>query len=158
MQGDPKVIEALNSALTAELTAINQYFIHGMMCDHWGYHRLAKKHRDESIDEMRHAQTLIERILFLEGVPEIARYNLIRVGQDVKTQLQNDLAAEREAVKLYNESVVKCTAANDAGSRELFEKLIADEEGHLNWLETQLRLIEAVGLDNYLTEQMGASE
>jgi bacterioferritin len=158
MQGDPNVIEALNRALTAELTAINQYFIHAMMCDHWGYKRLAKKHRDESIDEMRHAQTLIERILFLEGVPEIARYNVIRVGQDVKAQLQNDLAAEREALKLYNESVAKCTAAGDSGSRELFEKLIADEEGHLNWLETQFRLIEAIGLDNYLTEQMGAGE
>jgi bacterioferritin len=158
MPGDPNVIEALNWALTAELTAVNQYFIHSMMCARWGYHRLAKKHRDESIDEMRHAETLIARILFLEGVPEIARYNVVRVGQDVKAQLQNDLNAEREALKLYNDAVAKCTAAGDAGSRELFEKLIEDEEGHLNWLETQFRLIEAVGLDNYLVEQMGTNE
>jgi bacterioferritin len=158
MQGDPKVIDALNGALTAELTAINQYFIHAKMCANWGYHRLAKKHRDESMDEMKHAESLIERILFLEGTPEIARYSVIRVGTDVKAQLENDLNAEREALKLYNESIATCVAASDAGSRELFEQLIEDEEGHLNWLETQLRLIEAVGMDNYLTEQMGSDE
>jgi bacterioferritin len=156
MNGDPNVVEALNRALTAELTAINQYFIHAKMCANWGYHQLAKKHREESIDEMRHAETLVERILFLEGVPEIARYDVIRVGQDVKAQLENDLAAEREAVRLYNELAAKCIAAGDAGSRELFEKLITDEEGHLHWLETQLRLMEAVGLENYLQAQTGS--
>lgn len=155
MKGNPQVVEALNRALTAELTAINQYFLHAKMCANWGYQQLAKKHREESIDEMRHADKLIERILFLEGVPEIARYDVIRIGQDVREQLENDLAAERGAIQLYNESLAKCNAAGDAGSRDLFEQLIADEEGHLNWLEIQLRLIEAVGLDNYLQQQMG---
>lgn len=155
MKGNSQVIEALNRALTAELTAINQYFLHAKMCANWGYHQLAKKHREESIDEMRHADLLIERILFLEGVPEIARYDVIRIGQDVKEQLENDLAAERAAIQFYNESAAKCNAADDAGSRDLFEKLIHDEEGHLNWLEIQLRLIEAIGLDNYLQQQMG---
>jgi bacterioferritin len=157
MKGDPQVIEALNRALTIELTAINQYFCQAKMCKNWGYDKLAKKHYEESLGEMKHAEKLIDRILFLEGVPEIARYDVIRVGADVQEQFTNDLALEMKGVKHYNETIELCAKLKDNGSRELIEPILTDSEEHVDWLETQLDLIKAVGLQNYLTEQMGTA-
>jgi bacterioferritin len=155
MKGDSKVIEALNRALTIELTAINQYFVQGKMCKNWGYHKLAKKHHDESIDEMKHADQLIDRILFLEGVPNIARYDVIRVGSDVKEQFENDLKLESGGVKAYNEAIDLCSKLKDGGSRELLEHILEQSEEHVDWLETQLSVIKDVGIQNYLTDNIG---
>jgi bacterioferritin len=155
MKGDPKVIDALNWALTVELTAINQYFCQAKMCKNWGFHKLAAKHYHESMGEMKHAEMLIDRILFLEGVPEIARYDVIKVGTDVKEQFENDLKLEMKGVNHYNKTIKLCTDLGDNGSRELIEPILVESEEHVDWLETQLGLIEAVGLQNYLTEQMG---
>ena len=156
MKGDAKVLDALNRALTVELTAINQYFCQAKMCKNWGYQKLAKKHYEESMGEMKHAEKLIDRILFLEGVPEIARYDVIRVGSDVKEQFANDLQLEMKGVNLYNEAIQLCISVKEGGSRELLEHILVDSEEHVDWLETQLGLIKAVGLENYLTEQMGS--
>ena len=158
MQGDPQVLEALNRALTIELTAINQYFCQAKMCSNWGFLKLGKKHYEESIGEMKHADRIIERILFLEGVPEIARYDVIRVGTDVKEQFENDLKLELAGVKHYDAGIAVCTQANDNGTRELFESILKESEEHVDWLETQLNLIETVGLQNYLAEHMADSE
>jgi len=158
MKGDEKVIEALNNALTVELTAINQYFIQAKMCGNWGYKRLAGKHFEESIGEMKHAEKLIDRILFLDGIPNIARYNPIRVGKTVPEQFENDLQLESDGVKLYNEAVDLCSTVKDGGSRELLEKILVESEEHVDWLETQLSLIKAIGLENYLSEQIGGSK
>ncbi|MFO0946040.1 MAG: bacterioferritin [Planctomycetota bacterium] len=155
MQGNPQVIEALNRGLTIELTAINQYFIQAKMCMNWGYRKLGAKHYEESIGEMKHAEKLIDRILFLDGVPEIARYDVIRAGTSVEEQFQVDLALETSGVKLYNEAIAICTKANDNGSRELLDAILVESEEHVDWLETQLNLIAQVGLANYLSEQMG---
>ncbi|MCL6502960.1 MAG: bacterioferritin [Pirellulales bacterium] len=155
MQGNPQVIEALNRGLTIELTAINQYFCQAKMCKNWGYHRLAKKHYEESLGEMKHAEMLIDRILFLEGVPEIARYDVIRVGTTVPEQFENDLALEMRGVQTYNQAIHLCLQVQDAGSRELLEHILKDSEEHVDWLETQLDLIRELGLQNYLAEQMG---
>ena len=158
MQGDTQVLDALNRALTVELTAINQYFCQAKMCQNWGFQKLGKKHYEESLGEMKHAEQLIERILFLEGVPEIARYDVIRVGTDVKEQFENDLKLEMNGVRLYNEVIELCTRLKDNGTREMLEPILTESEEHVDWLETQLGLIEAVGLQNYLTEQIGESE
>jgi len=158
MKGDNKVIEALNRALTIELTAINQYFVQAKMCKNWGYGKLAKKHFEESIGEMKHAENLIDRILFLEGVPNIARYDVIRVGTDVKQQFENDLKLETGGVKSYNEAVALCAEVKDAGSREILEHILTESEEHVDWLEAQLHLIKEIGLENYLAEQVGAGE
>ncbi|MBX3441455.1 MAG: bacterioferritin [Planctomyces sp.] len=155
MQGDPKVIEALNAGLTIELTAINQYFIQSKMCKNWGLNRLAAHHYHESIDEMKHAGLLIDRIIFLEGVPEIARYDVIRVGTDVKEQLEHALALEKNASKTYNEGVVVATQAKDAASREIMEQIIRESEDSVDWLEAQLDLIDKMGIQNYLVTQVG---
>lgn len=155
MKGSPQVIEALNAGLTIELTAINQYFIQSRMCKDWGYDKLAKHHYDESIEEMQHAQLLIDRILFLEGVPEIARYNVIRAGTDVKDQLEADLEVELDASKTYNEAAEICRKEKDAATREIVEQIIRESEESVDWLETQLSLIDSVGLKNYLQSQMG---
>lgn len=155
MKGDPQVIEALNRALTIELTAINQYFCQAKMCQNWGYMKLAQKHHAESIGEMKHAEKLIERILFLEGVPEIARYDVIRVGVDVPEQFANDLKLETSGVQTYNATIDLCTKVKDHGTREILDTILADSEEHVDWLETQIALIAAVGVQNYLTEQMG---
>jgi bacterioferritin len=155
MKGEPKVIETLNRGLTVELTAINQYFVQAKMCANWGFGALGKKHYDESIGEMRHADAIIERILFLEGTPAIGRYNPIRVGATVPEQLENDLKLETDGVKLYNEAIRVAIDANDNGSRELFEKILVQSEEHVDWLETQLNVIKNIGLDNYLSEQLG---
>src|SRR6185312_10650763 len=154
MQGNPQILDALNRALTIELTAINQYFCQAKMCRNWGYRKLGKKHYEESMGEMKHAEKLIDRILFLEGVPEIARYDVIRVGTDVKEQFENDLKLEMSGVKHYNDTIELCAKLKDNGTRELLEPILTESEEHVDWLETQLALIDAVGLQNYLTEQM----
>jgi bacterioferritin len=158
VKGDSKIIEALNKALTIELTAINQYFVQAKMCANWGYHKLAKKHYAESIGEMRHAEKLIDRIIFLEGAPNIARYDVIRVGTDVKQQFENDLKLETHGVKTYNEAIDLCGKVKDAGSREILEHIITDSEEHVDWLESQLNVIKEAGLGNYLAEQLGEPE
>ena len=155
MRGDDAVIEVLNDVLTAELTGVNQYFIHAMMCANWRYKKLAAHSRAESIDEMKHAQELIERILYLEGVPNMQRYFKINVGQNVPEQHAFDLATEREAVQRLNAGLEICRAKGDNGSRLLLEKLLHEEEEHVDWLEAQLGLIEEIGLQNYLAQQLG---
>ncbi|MDA0587434.1 MAG: bacterioferritin [Planctomycetota bacterium] len=155
MQGSEKVIEALNRGLTIELTAINQYFVQAKMCSNWGLHKLGAKHFSESIGEMKHAEMLIDRILFLEGVPEIARYDVIRVGGDVKEQFEFDLTLETSGVHAYNAAATLCIAENDGGSRDLIEKILVESEEHVDWLESQLELIEKVGIENYLITQIG---
>jgi bacterioferritin len=158
MKGDPQVIETLNRALTVELTAINQYFCQAKMCKNWGYKKLADKHYHESLGEMKHAEKLIDRIIFLEGVPEIARYDVIRVGTNVKEQFENDLQLEMSGVKHYNLAIDLCARLKDNGTREVLEPILTESEEHVDWLETQLDLIQAVGIQNYLTEQMGEEE
>lgn len=158
MKGHPDVIEALNRALTIELTAINQYFCQAKMCKNWGFLKLAKKHWDESMGEMKHADKIIERVLFLEGAPEIARYDVIRVGTDVKEQFENDLKLELGGVQAYNELVNLCINLKDNGTHALALEILTDSEEHVDWLETQLGLIDAVGLERYLAEQMGSDE
>ena len=158
MQGNPQVIEALNWALTIELTAINQYFCQSKMCKNWGFLKLARKHYEESMGEMKHADMLIDRILFLDGTPEIARYDVIRVGTTIKEQFENDLKLETRGVEQYNALIDLCIRVKDNGSRELVEPILTESEEHVDWLETQLGLIEKVGLENYLTEQIGDAE
>jgi bacterioferritin len=155
MQGSQAVIDALNGGLTIELTAINQYFVQAKMCKNWGLNRLGDKHYHESIGEMKHAEKLIDRIIFLEGVPEIARYDVIRVGTDVKEQFEYDLALETKGVHAYNAAVNVCLENNDAGSRDLIEPILVESEEHVDWLESQLELIEKVGIQNYLITQIG---
>jgi bacterioferritin len=155
MKGDPKVLEALNNGLTIELTAINQYFCQAKMCKNWGLNKLAAKHYEESMGEMKHAEKLIDRILFLDGVPEIARYDVIRVGTDVKEQFENDLLLETRGVVAYNEAIALCLSLKDAGSREMLEQILVESEEHVDWLETQLSLINDVGLQLYLQDQIG---
>ena len=155
MKGDSKVIEALNRALTMELTAINQYFVQAKMLKNWGYNTLAKKVYEESIGEMKHADKIIERILFLEGIPNIARYDVIRVGKDVREQFENDLKLETNGVKSYNDAIELCIKVKDSGTRELLEEILVSSEEHVDWLETQIGLIQSVGLQNYLAEKLG---
>lgn len=154
MKGSPKIIEALNDVLTGELTGINQYFVHAKMCANWGYERLAEVNRRESIEEMKHADELIERILFLDGVPNLQRLGKVRVGETVPEQLKLDLALEMEAVGKLNRYVALAVAEADNTSRELFERLLESEEKHVDWLETQLGLIAQVGTENYLAQQL----
>jgi len=154
MQGSPAVIEILNEVLTAELTAINQYFIHARMCDNWGYDRLAEKLRHESIDEMKDADAVIERILYLEGVPNMQRLGSVGVGETVLEQLHLDADLERSAVERYNRGIALAVAEGDNGTRELFERQLRGEEEHLDWIERQLELIDQVGLENYLSQQI----
>ena len=158
MKGQPEIIDGLNGALTIELTAINQYFCQSKMCGDWGFHTLAKKHYEESIGEMKHAEKLLERILFLEGTPEIARYDVIRVGTDVKEQFENDLKLEMNGVKHYNSLVELAVKAGDNGTRELAAPILIESEDHVDWLETQLFRIQTVGIENYLSEQMGGHD
>ena len=158
MKGDPQIIDLLNRVLTAELTAINQYFIHARMCENWGYERLWKKIRAESIGEMKHADELIVRILFLDGVPNLQRLGKVNVGENVSEQLRLDLDVEKEAIKMLNEGIEQARAAGDNGSRELLEKILHGEEEHANWLEAQLNLIAQVGEANYLAQQIKHDE
>ena len=154
MQGHPDVIAVLNDVLSAELTGINQYFIHAMMCDNWRYKRLAKHSRDESIDEMKHAQEIIERILYLDGVPNMQRYMKINVGQNVPEQHQFDLSLEKDAVARLNPAIELCRSLGDNGTRALLEKILREEEEHVDWLEAQLLQIQEIGLPNYLAQQI----
>src|SRR5215468_5462166 len=142
MKGHDDVITLLNEILTAELTAINQYFIHARMCENWGYERLWKKVREESIGEMRHADRLIERILYLEGVPNLQRLGKVNVGQTVPEQFRLDLEVEKTAVKALNTAIELCRSLGDNGTRDLLEQMLRDEEDHANWLEAQLTLIQ----------------
>jgi bacterioferritin len=154
VQGDPEIIEFLNEVLTAELTAINQYFIHAKMNGNWGYERLAKKLYDESIDEMKDAEKVIERILYLGGVPNLQRYGSVAVGETVPEQLELDLESERAAVERYNRGIALAVSKGDNGTRELLEGRLTDEEEHLDWIETQLSVIGEIGLQNYLAQQL----
>jgi len=154
MKGNKKVIEALNEILTGELTAINQYFIHAKMCANWGLHKLAEAIRKESIGEMKHADELIERILFLDGVPNMQRLHKVRVGETVPEQLALDLEVEMVAIPLLNKSIALAVEAGDNGTRELLEEVLTSEESHVDWLEAQLELIKTVGLENYLAQQI----
>jgi bacterioferritin len=156
MQGDAKVIEALNEVLTAEFTAINQYFIHHKMCEDWGYERLSKAKREESLDEMKHAQSLIERILYLDGVPNMQRLGPVRVGEDPVEQHRLDLAVEVEAIKRLNDAIALCREKGDNGSRELLESILEGEEEGADWLEAQLHIVDEIGKEQYLAEQIHA--
>ena len=154
MKGNEEVLDLLNQLLTNELTAINQYFIHAKMCENWGYERLAHKLRDESIDEMKHADMVISRILFLEGVPNLQRYHKLRVGETVKEQLESDLQVEYAAINFLNQGIVAARNANDNASEDLMTKILVSEEEHTDWIETQLELIRQVGEQNYLAQQI----
>ena len=154
MKGNPEVIDFLNRALTNELTAINQYFLHARMYDNWGLERLGKHEYEESIDEMKHADRLIERILFLEGLPNLQQLGKLRIGEEPLEMLRCDLDLEREAVPLLREAIAHCESVGDYVSRELFEDILESEEAHIDWLETQLERIDRVGLQNYLQSQM----
>jgi len=154
MRGDPAVIEVLNDVLTAELTAINQYFIHHKMCENWGYQRLSKKKYEESIGEMKDADAVIERILYLEGVPNMQRMNPVRVGEDAIEQHRLDLALETEAIKRLNAGIALCREKGDNGSRELLVKILTGEEDGAEWLESQLHLVDEIGKEQYLAEQI----
>lgn len=154
MKGNDKVIEVLNALLADELTAINQYVVHSEMCDNWGYERLHKRIERRAIDEMKHAEGLIGRILFLEGLPVVSRLNPIHVGSDVKRQFEHDIEAEAGAIRAYNDAIVLCGTAGDFGTRELLEKVLKDEEDHLDWLEAQMDQIRQIGFENYLTQQL----
>ena len=158
MQGKQVIIDALNDGLTIELTAINQYFVQSKMCANWGLMRLAKKHYHESIGEMKHAEKLIDRIIFLEGVPEIARYDVIRVGADIREQFQFDLELETKGVNAYNKAIALCIKENDSGSRELIAPILVESEEHVDWLETQLHLLDTLGVQNYLAQIMTPEE
>jgi bacterioferritin len=158
MKGDAKVIDYLNKGLRHELTAINQYWLHYRMLDNWGYNELAKKWRKESIEEMEHADKFIDRILFLEGFPNLQVIDPLRIGQNVKEILECDLQAEIDARALYQEAATYCHSVKDYPSRELFEKLMADEEGHIDFLETQLDLVDKLGIQLYSQAHVGKPE
>lgn len=154
MRGDKKVITYLNKALTNELTAINQYFLHARMFKNWGLEKLNDKVYHESIDEMKHADRLIERILFLEGLPNLQNLGKLKIGEHTEEMLKCDLALEMDALPLLREAIAHCESSADYVSRELFESILESEEEHVDWLEQQLGLIETVGLQNYLQSQM----
>jgi bacterioferritin len=158
MKGNPKIIDLLNNALTKELTAINQYFIHSKMCENWGYRVLAKKYYEESLGEMKHAEELIKRILFLEGTPNMTRYERIKVGDTVKKQLESDLQIELDAVEMLRPGIRLCLEEMDHASRELLEHILVDEEEHVDWIEGQLHIIREAGLENYLSQQIHSKE
>ncbi|MBI3667625.1 MAG: bacterioferritin [Acidobacteria bacterium] len=154
MKGNAKVLHHLNETLKAELTAINQYFLHASMCKNWGYERMAKKQREEAVEEMKHAEILMDRILFLEGAPDMTDMFPIKIGQNIKQQLQNDLALELDAIPRLNAAIKTAVEVGDNASRELFQKILVDEEEHVDYLEAQLGMIKEVGLELYLSQQM----
>ena len=157
-KGSAKILDVLNDALSAELTAINQYFVHAEMCANWGYERLHHRIRHESIDEMKHAEALIERILYLEGTPNVSRLGRITIGRTVPDQIKADLALELDALPRLNRGIAVCTKEGDNGSRELLERILKDEEEHTDWLEAQRALLEQVGVQNYLAQQIAREE
>jgi bacterioferritin len=154
MRGDTQVIELLNTVLTGELTAVNQYFIHHKMCENWGYLRLSKKKREESIGEMKDADEVIERILYLEGVPNMQRLSPVKVGEDPIEQHKLDLALEKDAVERLNKGIALCVGKGDNGTRELLEKILTGEEKSIDWLEAQLHIVGEIGKERYLAEQI----
>jgi len=154
MKGNPKIIAELNLALKEELTAINQYFLHAEMCENWKYDKLGDYIKKQSIDEMKHAEALIERILFLDGTPTMNEAMKLNIGQNVREQLEGDLKLEIEAVGMYNNSVRIARDEGDNASRELFERLLKDEEEHVDWLEAQLHQINEIGYERYLSQQI----
>ena len=154
MKGNGEVIEALNEVLTAELTAINQYFIHAKMCENWGYKRLASNKRSESIGEMKDADAIIDRILYLDGIPNMQRLNPVRVGEDPVEQHRNDLAVETEAIERLNKAIALCVSKGDNGTRELLENILKGEEEGADFLESQLHIIDEIGKEAYLAEQI----
>ncbi len=154
MKGDPKIIDLLNEVLTGELTAINQYFLHSRMCRNWGYHRLAEHIRKESIDEMKHADSLIERVLFLDGLPNVQRLGKVLIGQSVHEILKNDHALEMNAIPLLNKGLGLCRELGDNGTEDLLRRILTSEEEHVDWLEAQFELIAQVGEQNYLAQQI----
>ena len=154
MKGNPEVIALLNEVLTSELTAINQYFIHSKMCADWGYTKLADKKREESVEEMKHADMVIERILFLDGVPNMQRLNPVRVGEDAIEQHRLDLALEIDAIGRLNTGIATCLEKLDNNTREMLETILASEEEGIDWLEAQLHLVEEIGKERYLAEQL----
>jgi len=154
MKGDAKIITLLNDVLTGELTAVNQYFLHSRMCRNWGYARLSEHIYKESIDEMKHADQLIERVLFLEGLPNVQRLSKILVGQTVVEILKNDLEIEMTAIPLLNNGIRTCRDMGDNGSEDLLQQILVAEEGHVDWLESQLELVRQVGEQNYLSQQI----
>jgi bacterioferritin len=157
MRGSPKVLEELNKALREELTAINQYFLHAEMCENWGYEKLSEYIKRQSIGEMKHAESLMERILFLDGTPSMKPLELT-VGKNVREMLQSDLDLEISAVKEYNQAIQVAVAEKDNGSRDLFVQLLKDEEDHVDWLEAQIHMIKELGYERYLTMQMGEEQ
>jgi bacterioferritin len=155
MQGDPQVLDALGEILAAELSAINQYFAHAKMCAHWGYHKLAQKKREESIEEMKDADAIIDRILYFDGVPNMMRMNPpVKLGEDAVEQHELDLALEKGAVERLNKAIALCVQKGDNGTRELLERILKGEEHAIDWLETQLHLIKEIGKERYLSEQL----
>jgi bacterioferritin len=155
MKGNERVIERLNGLLADELTAISQYMVHSEMCANWGYERLHEAIEKRAIDEMRHAEKLIARILFLEGKPIVSELNVIHIGAEVEAQLKNDWTAEEGAIKAYNDSIQLAVELSDNGTRALLESILTDEEDHIDWLEVQLDQIEQMGIQDYLGEQIG---
>lgn len=158
MKGSQKVIDMLNEALKEELTAISQYFLHSEMCENWHYDKLGSYIRKQSIDEMKHAEELIERILFLDGVPNMTELMHLTVGKNVRAQLESDLQLEIAAVAMYNRAAELARAESDNASRELFERLLKDEEEHVDWLEAQMHQIEEMGYERYLSQQISERE
>lgn len=154
MKGNEKIIATLNALLADELTAINQYIVHSEMCANWGYEKLHEVAEKRAIQEMKHAESLIGRIIFLEGIPTVSKLNAIHIGADVKTQLENDRTAENEAIQSYNEGIRLARELGDNGSRMLLESNLGDEENHLDWLEAQLDQVQQMGIQNYLVERV----
>ena len=154
MKAKEGVVEALNTILTADLTAINQYFVHGKMCENWGYERLHHKIRERSMDEMKDADHLIDHILYLEGVPNMQRLGTVHVGETVPEQFKADLQSERQMLKLLTEAVTHCAKVGDYTTRHMLEDMAKDTDDHIDWIETQLETIKQVGLENYLSEQI----
>jgi bacterioferritin len=154
MKGDPRIIDMLNDVLTGELTAVNQYFLHAKMCLNWGYDHLGKKIREESIDEMKHAEKLVDRVLFLEGLPNLQKLHKLVIGTNVIEILKNDLALEHATVPRLNAGIKLSRDAGDNGSEELLTRILVDSEGHVDWLESQLELVKQVGDAHYLAQQI----
>jgi bacterioferritin len=155
MKGKAEVLKVLQEMLKEELGAISQYFLHNEMCENWGFERLSKQIKKTAINEMGHAEELIERMLFLEGMPSLSELPKLNVGKDVKQQLENDLALEHGAVAGYNEAIATCRKAGDNGTADFLKGILADEEGHVDFFEEQLDLVEQLGLQNYLAQQLG---